>query len=161
VAAWRKNATGAVWLAAITAIIAFIFWDKSTYVYISGMKLSWDNSKQILLRFIAGISLSLVFLQFAWILHMRAPSRLLAPLNIFGNNSLHIYLIHGYLLTFLEKIAIRHDFVKKLLSGSSIAILSLLAIIIAFTCIVTGYILQRTPLSSLLLLGRLKNPNSR
>jgi fucose 4-O-acetylase-like acetyltransferase len=89
-----KPSRGLIMAGLVAAVVCYWLWEPDTYIYTTMMKLSRANLPNIALRYTGGVIISAVFLLIAARLYEWIKSPMLSR---YGQRSLDIYIIHGFL----------------------------------------------------------------
>jgi fucose 4-O-acetylase-like acetyltransferase len=85
------------------SIVCYHYWNKNTYVYVSGTQMSVANLGNLALRCVSGIIISAFVLLLLHATHARIWRRLGMAIEALGMDSICIYIIHGYLMAALVR----------------------------------------------------------
>lgn len=140
-------------ISGIASVILFYLWKESTYVYVTGMKLIEGNMQNILLRYVAGIIVSIFALCLIDLLYKKINSRAREIIILFGKNSLYIYIISQYAFIFVTKIS-SHFFQRAGNHLSAALIAFSVGILITAACSAVGRIVATNRVASKLLFGK-------
>jgi len=135
----------------LLSAVCYLLWTTDTYVYLTGMKLNADNGYRILLRTVTGVIVSGAVLSQLWRLYQNWPS---PALIAFGENSLAIYILQGFIFGALEFLdhPWRNTLRFTLLAAPAIAVL------VVVTCSAIGRWCVRVPVVAELFFGRTGTP---
>lgn len=129
----------------VVSAIAWWIWEPATYVYESGMKPD-GNLVNLLIRYSAGISGSMVFLGVIWQISKKYQPRLVKQ---WGKESLAIYIIQTYI--FIPMIGLDHPL--RHWKYFNVTVAPLLAFLICCLCVVVAAALRRSGWLAFLFLG--------
>lgn len=92
-------------ISGICACICFYFWDKDTYIYVSGMTLSYLNIYNIGLRYVAGIVVSIFAICILFYFHRIIHNRFRELIVAAGQGSIYIYILQSYMYMVIFRIS--------------------------------------------------------
>lgn len=140
-------------LPAIVSILIYALWSTDTYIYTTGMSLESSNLPNILLRYVGGFSLSIMFLQLFHILFNYTPKFYCDHIKNWGSDSIYIYILQTYFFVIAAKVS--HSFLPMIENALISLVMSLsIGIPVTALCWLIGSYISKNKLLALLLFGK-------
>ena len=139
----------------IASSVCFFFWEKKSYIYVTGMRIFIENIQNIIFRWIAGVIVSAFFILLLYYIFSSCKGMLNRMFVVAGRNSIYIYILQVYLL----------DLIIKPLTGlfpSRLGILFsdltsvIVGFMLTFICLSIGFLLSINKYTALILFGKVK-----
>jgi len=138
-------------------VLCYLFWNRSSYIYFSGMNLVPENFWNIWIRYLGGFAASIVAIGGLQFLYGRASRRIERGIEVLGRDSIYIYILQGYVYIVVERLAAK--WMPPIGEGVLRSCLGiLLGILVAVGCWVVGRILIHNPLMGQILFGKAWKP---
>ena len=140
-------------LPVIVSILIYALWSRDTYIYTTGMSFESSNLPNILLRYVGGYSLSIMFLQLLHILFNYTPKFYSDHIKKWGSASIYIYILQTYFFVIAAKLS--HSFFP-MIENSLVSLLMSLLIGVPVTalCWLIGSYISKNKVLALLLFGK-------
>ncbi|MBK1882377.1 acyltransferase family protein [Luteolibacter pohnpeiensis] len=136
------------WIAIGAASVGcWYLWTERTYIYVSGMALDAGNLTHVLVRYASGLFLGLSFLGVWSVIHRRCLGSMF---NSLGRRSLDIYIVQNYAFVAL----IHFNFPMKNSPWFALTMAPWIALLVCIIAVFAGWVMERIPIFSSLLLGR-------
>lgn len=140
-------------ISGIISVALFYMWAEPSYVYVTGMALSWENLPNIALRYTAGVITSAFALCIIYITYQIINEKLKSLIISFGKDSLYIYIISQYAFIFVTKISAR--FFERADNHLEAAMVALsIGILITWACWTAGNLIVKNHFAAKLLFGK-------
>ena len=139
--------------AIIITAICYALWSKDSYIYTSGMVLTGVNASNIILRFLAGFSASIVAVFVFIKLHDITPKNLGSKIEALGRDSIYIYILQGYVFLAISRLAAKlYAPISNMALGSMFGVT--LGVVVALFCWMIGRILTKNDIVAEILFGK-------
>jgi fucose 4-O-acetylase-like acetyltransferase len=120
------------------AVTCYLFWNRSSYIYFSGMRLVPENFWNIGIRYLGGFSGSILAIEALQFLYGKLSRRIEKGIEVLGRDSIYIYILQGYVYIVVGRLSAK--WMPPIGEGVLQALLGiLLGILVAAGCWLAGF----------------------
>ncbi|WP_139751866.1 acyltransferase family protein [Aeromonas media] len=143
-------------LTGIVSVICYFWWDDNTYIYVSKMSLTSENIPVIVFRYFASAVFCMFVMGAVFFVKKKTPIKIKYGIEFFGKKSIYVYIIQGYIFSFL--LLFSQFWTHSLaftLEGDIAAIV--IGVLVAYLSLIIGDLLSKNNILAEVLFGKSKN----
>jgi fucose 4-O-acetylase-like acetyltransferase len=144
--------------AAVLTVAVYTLWEKETYIYQSGMVLTLDNLRFILMRLIAGLAGSALIMMILHQAYTRLGTGIRDAVAALGRDSIYVYILQTYFFILFNRVSWRlPPMHEPVWAAMLIAISS--GFMVAVGCWIAGRWLSTNSVAHEVLFGKIRRKN--